>query len=129
MTLFENPVCCKISKKLKGGPFGVIKKIRKNFQKTKNANFETVSQCRKTRKEGPFGLFETSICCKILKTWRGTLWRQKKSRKIRTVPKKLKGGPCSPIGFYIFLKQREICSHTAFSMIQNPVYESQLGFC
>ena len=31
--LFENPVCCKISKKLKGGPLGDIKKIRKIFEK------------------------------------------------------------------------------------------------
>ena len=30
--LFENPVCCKISKKLKGGPFG-----DKKFEKSNNA--------------------------------------------------------------------------------------------
>ena len=40
--LFENPVCCKISNKLKGGPFG-DKKIRFfliSEKKTKNENFE-----------------------------------------------------------------------------------------
>ena len=32
---FSNLVCCKVSKKLKGGPFGDIKK-------TKNENFESL---------------------------------------------------------------------------------------
>ena len=52
--IFENPVCCKISKKLKGGPLGDIKKIRKILEsfrkKTRNENFEKVSFCRKSKK-------------------------------------------------------------------------------
>ena len=37
--LFESPVYCKISKKLKGDPLETIK----NFQKKTNENFEKVS--------------------------------------------------------------------------------------
>ena len=62
-----------------------------------------VSQCRKTRKGGPFGLFETSVCCKISKNLKGG---QKNIRKkSRTVPKKIqRGDPVVPSGFVSYVK-------------------------
>ena len=47
--LFENPVCCKISKKLKGDPLETVKKIRK-----------IVAQCRKNS-EGAYSLVRFCI--------------------------------------------------------------------
>ena len=52
----ETPVGCKISKKLKRGPFGNIKKNSK--KKLRFLNSVTVP---KIVKGGPFGIFLTSI--------------------------------------------------------------------
>ena len=70
--IFKHPICCKISKKLKGDPLE-----RKNFEK--------VSQCRKKLKGGPSGFFQHTFCHKTAKKNReGTHWgkifSQKKSR-------------------------------------------------
>ena len=50
--IFKHPICCKISKKLKGGPIG------ENFFKSPNA---------KKLKGGPFGVFEHPFCRKTSK--------------------------------------------------------------
>ena len=36
--LFNDPICCKLSKNLTGGPFGDIKKIQKNLTVPKKSN-------------------------------------------------------------------------------------------
>ena len=53
-----------------------------------------VSQCRKTRKGGPSGLFETSVCCKISKNLKGGPFGDKRKfeKKSHSAEKKLKGG-------------------------------------
>ena len=65
-----------------------------------------VSQCRKTRKGGTFGLFETSVCCKISKNLKGDrLATKENSKKSRTVPKKVqRGDPVVPSGFVSYVK-------------------------
>ena len=67
----------------------------KKNEKSKNKNFEPVSECQKTWKGRPFGLFQTSVCCKISKNLKGGPFGDKKQfrKKSRTVPKKLKGDP------------------------------------
>ena len=65
---------------MKGRLFGDIENLKKNWKKfekkTKNENFETVSQCRKL-----FALFETLVCCKTSKNLRGGPFGDKKFRK------------------------------------------------
>ena len=61
--LFESPVCCKISKKMKD-PLETIKHFRK---KTKNENFEKVSQCRKIQKGRPLGFLRLQFAAKYQK--------------------------------------------------------------
>ena len=65
-----------------------------------------VSQFRKTRKGGPFELFETSVCCKISKNLKGDcLATKENSKKSRTVPKKIqRGDPVVPSGFVSYVK-------------------------
>ena len=82
--LFENPVCCKISKKkLKEGPFVDIKKFSKKKQ---NESFEQSHSAEKCKRE-PFGLFQhPSSCKKTQKSEGGDLFEdiknfQKKSHK------------------------------------------------
>ena len=103
--LFETSVCCKISKNLKGGPFGDKKNLKIFFKNSKKRKMRVlkVSQCRKTRKRGPFGLFETSVCCKISKNLKGDRLATKKNskKKSHSVEKSSKGGPCSPVRFCI----------------------------
>ena len=54
---------------------GDIKKIReffwKNFRKNEKWEFWNSLTVPKTREGGPFGLFETSVCCKISKNLKG----------------------------------------------------------
>ena len=57
----------------RGDPLGFLKK-----KKNRKKNFEPVSQCRKIWKGRPFGLFETSICCKISKNLKGGPFVDKK---------------------------------------------------
>ena len=66
--LFENPVCCKISKKNEGDNRKIRIFFEKTFEKTKNENFETVSQCRKTRKGDPLGFLKLQFAAKYQKT-------------------------------------------------------------
>ena len=78
--IFKHPICCKISKKLKGGPFGE-KKIQKK-----------VSQCRKTER-GILWDFPTSILSQNSKNIEGgTLWGKFFSEKSLTVPKTIERG-------------------------------------
>ena len=53
-----------------------------------------VLQCRKTRKGGFFGLFETSVCRKISKNLKGGPFGDKKifEKKVAQCRKKFKGG-------------------------------------
>ena len=64
-----------------------------------------VSQCRKTRKGGPFGLLKTSVCCKISKNLKSYPLAKKKLKKSRTVPKNIQSGdPVVPSGFVSYVK-------------------------
>ena len=55
----------------------------------------------KLERGDPLGFLKLQFAAKYQKTW-GALWRPKKiSKKSRTVPKKIKGGPCSPVRFCI----------------------------
>ena len=70
---FKHPICCKISKKLKGGPFGE-KKFRKK-----------ISQCRKNCKGDPLGVSNIHSDAKQKKKLKGdplrkTFFSRKKSR-------------------------------------------------
>ena len=66
--------------------------LKKTFEKTKNENFETLT-VPKTREGGPFGLFETSVCCKISKNLKGDrLATKENSKKVAQCRKKFKGG-------------------------------------
>ena len=67
--LHGNPVCCKILKTLKGTLWRLLNIFSK--KKTKNENFETVSVCQKTKIGRPFGIFGTSVCCKIFQKIEG----------------------------------------------------------
>ena len=62
-----------------------------------------VSQFRKTRKGGPFELFETSVCCKISKNLKGDRLATKENskKKSHSAEKNSKGGPCSSVRFCI----------------------------
>ena len=51
--IFKHPICCKISKKLKGEPFGEKKILEKK-----------VSQCRKTERGDPLGFFNLQSVAK-----------------------------------------------------------------
>ena len=55
--LFENPVCCKISKKIEGGPFGDIKKLSKKKRKMIYLNSLIVTK----NVEGGLWAFSTSL--------------------------------------------------------------------
>ena len=63
----------------------------------KEKNFEKVSQCRKIQKVTPFGLFQTSVRRKISENLKGDHLEEKNRKKSRTLPKKFKGGPYSPV--------------------------------
>ena len=66
--------------KMKGGPFRDIEKNSKKNEKSKNKNIEPVAECRKTWKGRRFGLFQTSVCCKISKNLKGTLWGKNRKK-------------------------------------------------
>ena len=72
----------------------------------KNENFETVSQCRKTGKRGPFGLYETSVCCKLSKHFKEGPFGDKKifEKKSQSVEKIQRGDPVVPSGFVSYVK-------------------------
>ena len=53
--------------KIEGDPFETLKNFRKKNEKSKNKNFEPVSESRKSWKGRPLALFQTSVCCKISK--------------------------------------------------------------
>ena len=65
-----------------------------------------VSQCRKTRKGGSFGLFETSVCCKISKNLKGGPFGDKRKfeKKSHSAEKNSKGDPVVPSGFVSYVK-------------------------
>ena len=65
-----------------------------------------VSQCRKTRKGGPFGLFETSVCCKISKNLEGGPFGDKRKfeKKSHSAEKIQRGDPVIPSGFVSYVK-------------------------
>ena len=63
--LFKNPVCCKISKKLKGDPLETLKSSRKKKQKMTILDSLIVTKNRKRR--GGFGLFQHPFSCEISK--------------------------------------------------------------
>ena len=65
--IFKHPICCKISKKLKGDPLE-----RKNFSKKRSHNAEKL-------KGGSFGIFKQPICCKISKKLKGGPFGEKKN--------------------------------------------------
>ena len=73
--IFEHPICCKPSKKLKRGPFGEKKKYRK---KSHNA---------KKLKRGPFAIFQHPFCRKTAKKLKGDplgkIFLGKKSRSAK----------------------------------------------
>ena len=86
-----------------------IKKIEKFFEKIfkKNEKWEFWNTVPKTRKGGPFGLFEPSVCCKISKNLKGGPFGDKKifDKKSRTVPKKIqRGDPVVPSVFASYVK-------------------------
>ena len=76
--VFKHPICCKISKKLRGGPFGEKKK----------------SQIAEKLKGGTLWGFSTSILSQNIKELKGSFGEKIFSRKSLAVPKKnRKGGP------------------------------------
>ena len=77
---YENPVCCKISKKLKGDPLETLKSCRK---KTKNDHFEHSHS---------FGLFQHPFSCKISKKLKGGPFGDNKIKKSLIAPKKNRKG-------------------------------------
>ena len=91
-------MCCeaplRLCVKIEGGPF---RKLR---------IFSQSQECRKTWKGRPFGLFQTSVCCKISKKLEGgTLWRQKKfEKKSHSAEKNSKGDPIVSSGFVSYDK-------------------------
>ena len=85
--VFKHPICCKTSKKLKGGSFGE-KKFRKN------------SQCRKTEREDPLGFSNIHSVAKQQKKWRGDPLGEKcPEKKSRSAEKKLEGGTLCLAGY------------------------------
>ena len=72
---------------LKGGPFGE----KTNFRKK-------VSQCQKTERGTPFGIFKHPFCCKILKKLKGGPFGEKKIRKKVSQCRKTERG--DPLGFF-----------------------------
>ena len=63
---FENPVCCKISNKLKGDPLET-KKIRifkLIFEKKRKMRILMSLSAKIHKTWTPFGLFGTLVCCK-----------------------------------------------------------------
>ena len=76
--IFKHPICCKISKKMKGGPpFGEKKNVRKK-----------VSQCRKTERWDPLGFFNNHSVAKHQKIEGGKLLFPEK--KLHSVEKNSK---------------------------------------
>ena len=90
---------------MKGG-FRDIKKLPKKNEKSKNKNFEPVSECQKAWKGRPFGLFQTSVCCKISKkNLKGDPLQKKNSqKKVAQCRKRLKGDPIFSSGFVSYDK-------------------------
>ena len=79
--IYKHAFCCKITKKLKEGPFGDIKKI---FEKSHSAE-----KC----KGGPFLIYKHAFCCKITKnSKRDPLGTFKNFRKVAQCRKKIKKG-------------------------------------
>ena len=97
--IFKHPMCCKISKKLKGGPSGEKKILEKK-----------VSQCRETEKVAPFGIFQHPFCRKTAKKLKGGPFKEKIffPKKSLAVPKKLEGETlwCRPV-WYVTRKNRK----------------------
>ena len=85
--IFKHPFCCKISKKLKGGPFGEKKILEKN-----------VTQCRKTERGDPLGFFNIHSVAKHQKVF---------PEKNLTMPKKLKGDPLAFFNIHSVAKQQK----------------------
>ena len=70
-----------------------------------------VSQCQKTKKGVPFGLFETSVCCKMSKNLEGGPFGDKRKfeKKVAQCRKKIQSGdPVVPSGFVSYVKN---CVH------------------
>ena len=67
-----------------------------------------LKQCHsaeKLERGDPSGFLKFQFAAKYQKIEGGTLWRQKNSKKIRTVPKKYKwGDPVVPPGFVSYVK-------------------------
>ena len=100
--LFENPVCCKISKKLKGDPLETLKSCRK---KTKNDHFEQSHSDEKCRR-GALGFFNIPSVAKYQKKLKGDPLKTKKIRKNLIVPKKIeRGDPLVSSGFVGYVKK------------------------
>ena len=103
--LFETSVCCKISKNLKGGPFGDKKNLKifwKKFKKTKKENFESLS-AEKLERGDPLGFLKLQFAAKYQKTWRWDRLATKENskKKSHSAEKNSKGWPCSPVRFGI----------------------------
>ena len=90
--LFENPVCCKISKKLSGDHLETFEKYKnifgKIFEKKRKTRFLKQSHRAEKLERGPFGLFENPVCCKISKG--DPLATKKFRKKVAQCRKKLK---------------------------------------
>ena len=87
--VFSKPVCCKISKKLKGDPLETLKSCRKKKRKMIILNSPIVTK----NVEGGLWAFSTSLQLQnIKKIERGALWRQKNSKKSLIAPKKIERG-------------------------------------
>ena len=74
--VFKHPICCKISKKLRGGPFG-----------------EKKSQIAEKLKGGTLWGFSTSILSQNIKELKGSFGEKIFSRKKSRSAEKRKGGP------------------------------------
>ena len=93
--LSENPVCCKISKKLRGDPLETYKKyifFWKNFgKKTKNEIFEQSHSAEKLERGDTLGFLKLQFAAKYQKTWKDPLATKKNFRiKVAECQKKLK---------------------------------------
>ena len=98
--LFENPVCCKISKKLKGDPLETLKSCRKI---TKNDHFEQSHSDEKCRR-GALGFFNIPSVAKYQKKMK--FGDKKISKKSLIAPKKIeRGDSLVPSGFVGYLEK------------------------
>ena len=121
--IFKHPMCCEISQKLKGGPFGEQKILEKkchnaeklkggtlwgfstsilsqNIKKLKEGKIfifgKKIPQCRKkTEKGDPLGFYNIHSDAKQQKKLKGGPFGEKKffRKKVSQCRKKFKGGP------------------------------------